>query len=298
MSEQHPRPRAQSAATPSPFPPIADYAFLSNCHTGALVAPDGSIDWLCVPRFDAPSVFGALLDREAGSFRLGPFGVTVPNHAPMNRERIRLLRHGTRRVGGWWCATRSPWGRSSARIASHPLPDLRPTTAPTICSSAPCNASRARLRSSYPASRSSTTAGHRQRGRSSRATIGWPMQLPATRKLRLQSSIHLGIEGGSVRGHHTLTNGEEMYCCAVLGRWARLPRDDRRSQGPHGGDDPFLAYLARAGPDSRSPLAIPHPAVGAGHQGAHLPADGGHGRRAHDLPARDSRRRAQLGLPL
>src|ERR1700732_2188518 len=70
--------RKQSAAAPSPFPPIADYAFLSNCHTGALVAPDGSIDWLCVPRFDAPSVFGSLLDRQAGSFRFGPFGI---NHA-------------------------------------------------------------------------------------------------------------------------------------------------------------------------------------------------------------------------
>jgi GH15 family glucan-1,4-alpha-glucosidase len=73
----HSRPE-RSAATPSPFPPIASYAFLSNCHTGALVAPDGAIDWLCVPRFDAPSVFGALLDREAGSFRIAPFGINVP----------------------------------------------------------------------------------------------------------------------------------------------------------------------------------------------------------------------------
>jgi GH15 family glucan-1,4-alpha-glucosidase len=62
----------------SPFPPIADYAFLSDCETCALIAPSGNVEWMCLPRFDSPSVFGAILDRDAGGFRLGPAGVEVP----------------------------------------------------------------------------------------------------------------------------------------------------------------------------------------------------------------------------
>ena len=69
----------------SPFPPITDYALLSNCHTGALVAPDGAIDWLCVPSLDAPSVFASLLDRQAGFFRFAPFGIQ-----PSGRARARM----------------------------------------------------------------------------------------------------------------------------------------------------------------------------------------------------------------
>jgi GH15 family glucan-1,4-alpha-glucosidase len=60
------------------FPPIADYAYLSDCEVGALVAPSGNVEWLCPPKFDAPSVFGALLDRDAGRFRLSPADVSVP----------------------------------------------------------------------------------------------------------------------------------------------------------------------------------------------------------------------------
>jgi GH15 family glucan-1,4-alpha-glucosidase len=64
----------------SAFPPIADYGLLSNCEQCCLIAPDGSVEWLCLPRPDSPSVFGALLDRAAGSFRFGPSNAWVPLH--------------------------------------------------------------------------------------------------------------------------------------------------------------------------------------------------------------------------
>ena len=62
----------------STFPPIAEYGFLSNCEQSCLVAPNGAVEWLCLPRPDSPSVFGALLDRGAGTFRFGPSNTQVP----------------------------------------------------------------------------------------------------------------------------------------------------------------------------------------------------------------------------
>jgi GH15 family glucan-1,4-alpha-glucosidase len=63
----------------SKFPPIAEYAFLSDCEASGLVSPDGCIEWLCLPRPDSPSVFGALLDRSAGFFGFSPSNVEVPH---------------------------------------------------------------------------------------------------------------------------------------------------------------------------------------------------------------------------
>ncbi|MFP2906761.1 glycoside hydrolase family 15 protein [Pyxidicoccus sp. 3LFB2] len=57
----------------TPYPPIADYAFLSDCHSLGMVARDGTMEWMCFHRFDANPVFACMLDREKGGFfRIAP----------------------------------------------------------------------------------------------------------------------------------------------------------------------------------------------------------------------------------
>jgi GH15 family glucan-1,4-alpha-glucosidase len=59
--------------------PIGEYGFLSDGEVSALVSPGGSVDWMCLPRFDSPSAFGAILGRYAGTFRIAPLDVNVPS---------------------------------------------------------------------------------------------------------------------------------------------------------------------------------------------------------------------------
>jgi alpha,alpha-trehalase len=106
----------------SAFPPIAQYGFLSDCETGALVAPSGNVEWLCLPRFDSPSVFGAVLDRDAGVFRLGPDAVDVPaDRRYLPGTNVLETSWGTR---GGWIIVRDvlligPWHHEHERSHTH-----------------------------------------------------------------------------------------------------------------------------------------------------------------------------------
>jgi alpha,alpha-trehalase len=214
--------KRQSAAAPSPFSPIADYGFLSNCHTGALVAPDGTVDWLCVPRFDSPSVFGALLDRGAGGFRFGPFGINVP--------RSRIYEPGTNLlVTSWktargWVVVRDALTMGPRRAEDTVTPHTRPP--------ADEDADHALVRTvtcidgmveidlvcepafDYGRVPAEWTLGpDRHHARAS----------GAGQAIELQTDMLLGIEGGRARGRHVLRTGESAYCALGWSEQAHLP---------------------------------------------------------------------------
>src|SRR5262245_42339873 len=202
----------QSAAAPSPFPPIADYAFLSNCHTGALVAPDGAIDWLCVPSFDSPSAFGSLLDREAGFFRLGPFGITHP--AARNYE------PGTNVLVTSW-KTPTGWIRVRDALTMGPRDhedDITPHTRPPadddgdhmLVRTVECIAGQVEIELvCEPAfDYGATPAEWSMVGDDRHAADA----TGAGQTIRLRSDLALGVEGNRIRGRHVLTAGDRAYC--------------------------------------------------------------------------------------
>ena len=67
-------PQAKAPAPAMDFQPIADYGLLADCNSAALVSREGSIDWLCMPRYDSPSMFARILDPDAGHWSIRPAG--------------------------------------------------------------------------------------------------------------------------------------------------------------------------------------------------------------------------------
>jgi GH15 family glucan-1,4-alpha-glucosidase len=216
---------SQSAAAPSPFPPIADYAFLSNCHTGALVAPDGAIDWLCVPRFDSPSVFASLLDRQAGFFRLGPYGINHPT--------ARTYEPGTNVLVTTW-KTPSGWivVRDALTIGPRDHEDkITPHTRPPadddgdhmLVRTVECIDGEVEIELvcepalDYGRTPADWTLvdGNRH---ATDATGG-------DQTVRLVSDLTLGIEGNRVRARHVLARGDKAFCALTWAEGFAAPQE-------------------------------------------------------------------------
>jgi GH15 family glucan-1,4-alpha-glucosidase len=74
MSTTYPRTHPEAAGTASEFKPIAAYGLLADCNSAALLDRDGSIGWLCLPRYDSPAVFAQILDPTGGHWQIKPTG--------------------------------------------------------------------------------------------------------------------------------------------------------------------------------------------------------------------------------
>ena len=239
--------KVQSAAAPSPFPPIADYAFLSNCHTGALVAPDGAIDWLCVPRFDAPSVFGSLLDREAGYFRLGPFGINHPT--------ARVYEPGTNVLSTTW-KTPSGWLLVRDALTMGPREgedEITPHTRPPadddgdhlLVRTVRCLEGTVEIElicePVFDYGRTPAEWTLIEGGRNSADASG------AGQTIRLQTDLALGVEGNRARARHVLSAGDECYCTLSWAEGADRTGRHRGGQQAHRRHRAVLAHLAGTG---------------------------------------------------
>jgi GH15 family glucan-1,4-alpha-glucosidase len=220
----------QSAAAPSPFPPIAEYAFLSNCHTGALVAPDGALDWLCVPRFDSPSIFGSLLDRQAGFFRLAPFGINHPT-ARVYVPGTNVLETTWKTPNGWIVVhdalTLGPWEHED-EITPHTRPPADDDADHMLVRVVECLEGNVEVElicepvfdyGSIPAEWTQVDGGRH----AADATIDG-------QTIRLQSDLPLGIEGNRVRARHILQPGERAYCALSWAEELTAPDDSDQAK--------------------------------------------------------------------
>ena len=287
------------SVTHSPFPPIADYGFLSDCHTGALVAPDGSVDWLCLPAFDSASVFGNILDRGAGSFRFGPYGINVPT-ARTYVPGTNVLMTTWHTPGGWIVVhdalVMGP-RRGADTVTPHTRPPADDDALHLLVRTVECLEGTVEVELvcepafDYGRGEATWTLQDAEGHRADAADAAGPA-------FRLSTDMLIGIEGGTARARHVLTKGDRAFCALSWAEGLAGPSDVAEADRAHRRHHPLLAQLAGARPDPRPQPAAPARAVGAHHQGPHLHADRGDRGGADDLAARDARRGAQLGLPL
>jgi alpha,alpha-trehalase len=205
----------------SPFPAIADYGFLSDCETTALVAPSGAIEWMCLPRMDSPSVFGSLLDRDAGTFRLGPAGVTVPAaRRYLPGTMVLETSWGTR---GGWIIVRDvlligPWHHCDDRSHTHRRAPTDYDADHVLLRTVRCVNGEVQLSLvCEPAFDYGRVRGRWEYGGDDYHDT---VVEQGDTTLRLTSDLNLGIEGPRVTARHLMKEGEQIFCALA---WTEHP---------------------------------------------------------------------------
>ena len=211
----------------SAFPPIAEYGLLSDCQVVALVAPSGSVEWMCLPRPDSPSVFGTILDRSAGSFRLGPSDCRVPTGRRYIPGTMVLETTWQTRMG--WVIVQDalligPWSHDGRRSATYRRPPIEYEAEGTLLRTVECVAGTVDLHldcepmfdyGRVPANWSYAADGYGEALADGDGEVA----------LRLVTDFRLGFEGGRARARKTLREGDTAFAALSWSGHAQPPRE-------------------------------------------------------------------------
>ncbi|MGF6886214.1 GH15 family glucan-1,4-alpha-glucosidase [Nocardia sp. GAS34] len=211
----------------SVFPPIDDYAFLSDCETSCLIAKNGAVEWMCLPRPDSASVFGAMLDRSAGHFRVGPYGVNVP--AARRYLPGGMIVETTWQTDTGWLIVRDalvlgPWHNNDKRSRTHRRTPMDWDAEHMLLRTVKCVNGVVELEVSCepafdyhraPARWEYTGQVYEQ------ATASAPAEHESDcTTLTLTTDLRLGLEGREARARTRMKEGDEVF---VALSWSELP---------------------------------------------------------------------------
>ncbi|GAB2675090.1 glycoside hydrolase family 15 protein [Nocardia goodfellowii] len=218
------------------YPPIDDYAFLSDCETTCLIASNGAVEWMCVPRPDSPSIFGAVLDRSAGHFRLGPYGVNVP--AARRYLPGGMILETTWQTQTGWLIVRDalvlgPWHNNDQRSRSYRRTPMDWDAEHMLLRTVKCVNGTVELEMGCePAfDYHRATARWEYTGKVyEEATAVRSDDPSAGPSLVLTTDLRLGLEGREARARTRLSEGDERYVALT---WSELPAPRTFDEAAH-----------------------------------------------------------------
>jgi GH15 family glucan-1,4-alpha-glucosidase len=201
----------------NPFPPIADYAFLSDCENTCLISSAGAVEWLCAPRPDSPSFFGAILDRGAGHFRISPYGVSVP--AARRYLPGSMILETTWQTHTGWMIVRdtlvmSPWHDIETRSHTHRRTPMDWDAEHILLRTVRCVSGTVELvmdcEPSFDYNRDSARWEYSAAnyGEAVARAKGAPDAHPT---LRLTTNLRLGLDGRQARARTRLKEGDDVF---------------------------------------------------------------------------------------